>query len=183
MTEAIQRENPVKHLLKLIAPSMREFERRYDISHSALMQLNAGGFKRPLDRVTEGLAAELRLQGLDMTEELEQAYRTTDLAAAYDLWKKLHRERWAADHDFPRVVAQGKTRPVKRWVDDGWGGPTAFAKALAVPYTMSLNWYRGSRRGVPGEIRRALDDADFDWRALEDAEKRWRERKGETDAS
>ena len=179
MAEAIERstrENPVKFLLGLIAPSMREFERIYGVSHSALMQLNAGGFKEPLDRVVNGLHEELVKRGLNMDDELAQAYGTSNLDSAYSLWKKMHRERWASSNAFPRVVAQGKTRPVKRWVDDGWGGPTAFAKALAVPYTMSLNWYRGSRRGVPTEIRRALDDADFDWRTLEDAERRWRER-------
>jgi len=176
MREAIERTNPVKHLFSRIGPSMREFERKYDISHSALMQLNAGGFKTPLDRVTLALEGELHMQGLDMKRELVEAYGTESLTSAYDLWKKMHREQWAADNSFPRVVALGKTRPVKRWVDDGWGGPTTFAKSLAVPYTMVLNWYRGAQRGIPGEIRRALDDADYGWQELEDAERRWRER-------
>lgn len=176
MREAIEQTNPIKHLFGLISPSMREFERRYGVSHSALMQLNAGGFKAPLDRVIEALDAELSAKGLSIGAELKRAYGTDDPAAAYTLWKKMHRERWAADNTFPRVVTMGKTRPVKRWVDDGWGGPTAFSKALAVPYTMTLNWYRGARRGTPAEIRRALDDADYDWSVLEDAERRWRER-------
>lgn len=176
MTGAIERENPMKLLFGLIGPSMREFERKYGISHSALMQLNAGGFKAPLGRVTLALEGELALQGRNMRDELKQAYGTDSLDSAYGLWKKMHRERWAASNEFPRVVAMGKTRPVKRWVDDGWGGPTAFAKALAVPYTMALNWYRGAQRGIPHEIRRALDDADYVWAELEAAERRWRER-------
>lgn len=178
MTEAIERDNPVKHLLSKLPVSMREFERMYGLSHSAMMQLNAGGFRRPLVRVQLALHHELARQGLDMERELEQVYGTDDLGSAYDLWKKMHREDWAAQHDFPRVVTTGKTRPVKRWIDDGWGGPTAFAKSLAVPYTMSLKWYRGTRQGIdiPREIRRALDDADFNWMGLEDAERRWIER-------
>lgn len=176
MTEAIERTNPVKYLFGHIELSMREFERKWGVSHSALMQLNAGGFRKPLDRVTLNLESELALQGHDMKTLLKQAYGTDNLGRAYDLWKKMHREEWALHNEFPRVVAMGKTRPVKRWVDDGWGGPTAFAKSMAVPYTMVLNWYRGSRRGIPGEIKRALDDADFNWHGLEDAERRWRER-------
>lgn len=176
MTQAIDRTNPVKHLFGLISPSMREFERKYNVSHSALMQLTAGGFKNPIDRVMAGLREELALQGLDMATELRQLYGVDNIDDAYELWKKMHREDWALDHTFPRVVAMGKTRPVKRWIDDGWGGPTSFAKALAVPYKVTLDWYRGSKRGIPGEIRRALDDADFNWHGLEDAERRWRER-------
>jgi len=174
--DVIDAENPVKYLFGRIAPSMREFERKYGLSHSAVMQLNAGGFKEPLDRVVAGLENELKMQGLDMNDELMAAYDTESLDEAYDLWKTLRRQAWVDEYEPPRVVKTGKSRPVKRFVDDGWGGPTAFAKALALPYTMSLNWYRGMKRGIPGEIRRAFDDMDYDYHELEDAERRWRER-------
>lgn len=176
MTEAIERANPVKYLFGHLDISMREFERKHDVSHSAMMQLTSGGFRKPLVRVQLALQDELALRGFAMSELLAQAYGTADLGLSYDLWKKMHREEWALHNSFPRVVANGKTRPVKRWIDDGWGGPTAFAKSLAVPYTMVLNWYRGARRGIPGEIKRALDDADWSWHGLDDAERRWRER-------
>lgn len=174
--QTTEQDNPVKYLIGKLPISMREFERRYGVSHSTMMQLNAGGFKHPLVRVTFGIEQELAAQGLGMRDELAEAYGTADFDEAYDLWKKMHRRGWAAQHAFPRVVSTGRTRPVKRWIDDGWRGPTSFAKALAVPYTMTLNWYRGARRGIPGEIRRALDDADYEWGELEDAERRWIER-------
>lgn len=173
--DTIERSNPLKHLFSKTSLSMREFERKYGISHSALMQLNAGGFREPLDRVVSGLYSELRLQGIDMPTELYEVYGTESLAEAYDEWKVLTRQEWVDTHKLPRVIARGKTRPVKRFIDDGWGGPTGFAKAMAVPYTMTLNWYRGTKRGIPGLIRHAFADIDFDYHVLEDAERRWRE--------
>jgi hypothetical protein len=152
-------DNPIRALLKLLPISMLAFERKHGISHSALMQLTAGNFERPLDRVDEALNSELLDLSIDMDEELEAWYGTTDITTAYTQWRIAERIRWGHENEWPKIKPRSKRSPVANFIDDGWGGATTFSKALKVPYAAALSWYRADRAATPKAIVEAFSDA------------------------
>jgi hypothetical protein len=152
-------DNPIRALLKLLPISMLSFERKHGISHSALMQLTAGNFERPLDRVVEALKSELLDLSIDMEEELEAWYGTTDITTAYVQWRIAERIRWGSENQWPKIKPRSKRSPVANFIDDGWGGATTFSKALKVPYAAALSWYRADRAATPKAIVEAFADA------------------------
>lgn len=171
-------DNPIRALLKLLPISTLAFERKYGISHSSVMQLTAGNFERPLDRVVEALKIELLDLSIDMEEELEAWYGTTDITTAYQQWRIAERIRWGKASAWPKVRARSKTSPVRNFIDDGWGGATTFSKALKVPYAAALSWYRGERATTPKAIIEAFSDAGGDevLEELETAEAKYKKR-------
>lgn len=152
-------KNPYVRLRELTGLGQREFERKYQLSHTVMSSIESGLFPDLSDNMIEVLGRECAEKGIEAGRFLWNEYEQATLQDSYHVWQTEMRKLARPMMRFDSLKSTPDLSPMHFFVTEKFGNPRAFCTTLKVPTATVKRYITGATRTMPKVIEQALTEA------------------------
>lgn len=152
-------KNPYVRLRELTGLGQREFERKYQLSHTVMSGIESGLFPDLSDYMIESLGRECAEKGVEAGRFLWNEYQQSNLQDAYHAWQTQMRKLAKPMVRFTELHSSATSSPMRFLVTENFGNPRSFCTTLKVPSATVMRYIVGATRTMPKVIEQALTEA------------------------
>lgn len=159
--------SPYARLREMCKIGQREFERKYNLSHTVMASIESGLYPDLSAYMVECLGRECAEKGIEAGRILWNEYEQPTLQDAYHAWQTQQRALVKPLLKYSEVHATPKLSPMLLFITERFGNPRAVCTALKVPTATVTRYITGQTRTMPKVVEQAFTEGGMGRKALE----------------
>jgi hypothetical protein len=161
-------KNPWTRLRELTGYGQREFERRYEFSHTVMAGIESGLYPDLSESMIQSLGHACHEKGVNAVQVLADEYASVDLQGAYHQWQSTERRQAKTVLDsMVAMRSSDQLSPMHFFVKDNFGSLRASCVALKVPTATMTRYVAGLTSTMPKVLEQALREAGMGKQRIE----------------